>query len=100
NEPVPIIEFLLDVFARLGIAAPRRRVSVRKAMWIAGLRECLFAVCAPGHEPPITRFGVHVFAYSKTFDVSKMLRVLGPPRVSLAEGVERFVAWVKGGGYG
>jgi hypothetical protein len=44
-------------------------------------------------EPPITRFGVSVFAYSKTMDVSKCLRELGPPSVALEEGVSRFVTW-------
>lgn len=93
NEPVVITDFLLEFFAKLGIPAPRRRVAVWKAMLAAGLIERFYALLRPGHEPPITRFGVHVFAYSKTFDVSRMLRTLGPPRVSLAEGVERTVAW-------
>lgn len=100
NEPVPLLDFLLDVFRRLDIPAPGRRLPVRAAMLAAGLLEWVYAACLPGREPPVTRFGVHVFAYSKTFDVARMLRVLGPPRVPLAEGVARFVAWVKGGGYG
>ena len=44
-------------------------------------------------EPPVTRFGVSVFAYSKTFNVARALRDLGPPSVPLAEGVNRFVRW-------
>jgi nucleoside-diphosphate-sugar epimerase len=96
NEPVPLSAFLLDILRLLDIPAPRRRVSVRKAMLAAGLLELLYAIVSPNKEPPITRFGIHVFAYSKTFDVSKMLAAMGPPRVSLAEGAERTVAWVKG----
>jgi nucleoside-diphosphate-sugar epimerase len=38
---------------------------------------------------------VGVFAYSKTFDVSRALQDLGPPSVSLDEGVERFITWQK-----
>jgi nucleoside-diphosphate-sugar epimerase len=44
-------------------------------------------------EPPITRFGVGVFAWSKTFDITRALTDLGPPSVSLADGIEAFVRW-------
>jgi nucleoside-diphosphate-sugar epimerase len=93
DEPVPILGFLLDILDRLGVPTPTRRVSVRTAMRMAGLIEALWFV--PGIEPPITRFGVHVFAYSKTFDVTKMRTTFGPPRLSIADGVARTVAWVK-----
>jgi len=98
NEPVPILAFLLEIFAKLGIPAPRRALSVSSAMLVAGMLELVYGAFLPDREPPITRFGVHVFAYSKTFDVAKMLATMGPPRVSVSEGVDRVVAWVKGGG--
>jgi nucleoside-diphosphate-sugar epimerase len=94
-EPVVIETFLFDLFHRLGIPLPRRRVSVRTAMLAAGALELVHAVFLPQREPSITRFGIHVFAYSKTFDVSKMLTTMGTPRVPLAEGVERTVAWLR-----
>ena len=37
--------------------------------------------------------GVGVIAWSKTFDVTRALTDLGPPSVSLADGVEAFVRW-------
>lgn len=92
NEPVEIGRFLFDLFARLGIPAPTRRVSVRTAMAAAATLELVHALFMPRREPAITRFGIHVFAYSKTFDVTRMLATMGPPRVSLAEGMERTVA--------
>ncbi len=95
-EPVEIQSFLFDLFQRLGIPEPRRRVSVRTAMFAAGALELVHALFFPQREPSITRFGIHVFAYSKTFDVSKMLTTMGKPRVSLAEGVERTVEWLRG----
>jgi nucleoside-diphosphate-sugar epimerase len=94
-EPVVIETFLFDLFQRLGIPEPRRRVSVRTAMLAAGALELVHALFLPRREPSITRFGIHVFAYSKTFDVSKMLTTMGTPRVPLAEGVERTVAWLR-----
>jgi nucleoside-diphosphate-sugar epimerase len=94
-EPVAIQPFLLDVFARLGLPAPRRRVSVRTAFWAAGLSEAAWALLRLSGEPPVTRFGVGVFAWSKTFDVRRALADLGPPSVPLADGVEAFVRWVR-----
>ena len=95
NQPVPILEFLFTVFDRLGIARPRRRVSARTAMVMAGLLEAFHRVFLPRVEPAITRFGVHVFRYSKTFDVSKVIEHLGPPRVSLDDGLQRTVDWFR-----
>lgn len=97
NEPVALQSFLLDLLLRLGVPAPTRRVPVKLAMAAAGLLELTHALLFPSREPAITRFGIHVFAYSKTFDVTKMLATMGAPRVSLREGVERTVAWLQGG---
>jgi nucleoside-diphosphate-sugar epimerase len=94
-EPVAIQAFLLDLFARLGLPAPRRRVAIRTALWAAGLTEAAWAFLRLRGEPPITRFGVGVFAWSKTFDVRRALADLGPPSVPIAAGVEAFVRWVR-----
>jgi len=95
NQPVPILEFLSGVFAQLGLPAPRRRVPVRRALLAATAIERIYGLLPFLGEPPLTRFGVSVFAYSKTFNVAKALRDLGPPSVALDEGVARFVQWQK-----
>jgi 2-alkyl-3-oxoalkanoate reductase len=92
NEPVAIQDFLLELFRRLEIPPPSRRVPVGMAMAAATALELFHAALRPRVEPKITRFGIHVFAWSKTFDVGKMLAILGPPRVSLVEGLSRTVA--------
>lgn len=92
NEPVAIIPFLMDLFERLCIPPPTRRVSPRAAMWFAAAIELYYRLLRPRQEPPITRFGVHVFRYSKTFDVSKALHKLGTPSIRLDEGLNRTVA--------
>jgi len=94
GEPVVIMDFLLDIFSRLSIPAPSREVSVRSAMRLATILEWFYRIFLPGREPPITRYGVHVFAYSKAFDVTKMLETFGTPKISNNEGAERFVAWL------
>ena len=92
-EPVEIQAFLAEIFRRLDIPLPKKRVPLRLAFAAAALTEALYRLLRRPGEPPITRFGVGVFAFSKTFDVSKALADLGPPAVSLSAGVEAFVAW-------
>ncbi|MGI4873469.1 MAG: NAD-dependent epimerase/dehydratase family protein [Janthinobacterium lividum] len=93
NQPVAIHEFLRRLLQQLGYPAPRWRVSVAWALRVARLAEWVSAGLLGYREPPLTRFGVAVFAYSKTFDVRKCLAELGPPAVTVEEGLARFVAW-------
>jgi 2-alkyl-3-oxoalkanoate reductase len=93
NEPVEIQSFLAEVLGRLGYPHPHRQIPVRAAMALARLAEGWSALFQDYKEPPITRFGVAVFAYSKTFDVSKCLRLLGTPSIGLEDGMRRFVDW-------
>jgi len=92
-EPIEIETLLLDVLARLGLPRPTRRVPVRRALQVAGALERLWRVAHLPGEPPATRFGIATLAWDKTFDVRRMLEDLGPPSVTLADGVDRFVAW-------
>jgi nucleoside-diphosphate-sugar epimerase len=96
HEPVPTLEFLGTVMTQLGLAVPSRRVPVARAMRAAAVLEAIYTMLPFLGEPPATRFGVSAFAYSKTFNVARALRDLGPPSTTMAEGVERFVAWQKG----
>lgn len=93
GEPVPILPLLGSIFEQLNLRPPQRHLSVRRAMALATLIEKTYMLLPFLGEPPLTRFGVSVFAYSKTFDVTKARRDLGPPSVSLTEGVDRFVRW-------
>lgn len=95
NHPVEIQEFLLKTFDQLGIPRPTRRVKISTAMLVAAVTESLYRIFRLNGEPPITRFGVSVFAYSKTFDVSHTLKHLGYPSVTIEEGMERFIKWQK-----
>ncbi|MBM3755355.1 MAG: NAD(P)-dependent oxidoreductase [Acidobacteria bacterium] len=93
NEPVELYPFLDAMLDKLGLPRPRKNVGVATAMLFARGAELVSDYLLGFREPPVTRFGVEVMAYSKTFDVSKMLAAFGPPPVSLAEGVEQFIAW-------
>jgi nucleoside-diphosphate-sugar epimerase len=90
-EPVELYPFLLDLLSRLGVRPRLRRVSPDVASALAGTAERVSAVFLDHREPPITRFGVSVLSRSKTFDISRALRDLGAPSVSLADAVRRMV---------
>lgn len=95
DHPIEIEAFLWQIFRRLGIEVPERRLSAARALQVATGIEWFYRIFRPRTEPPITRFGIGVLAYSKTFDVSKSLAALGPPSVSLEDGVEAFICWQK-----
>ena len=92
-EPVEIQAMLLEVIDRLGLQPPTREVSLTTAMRAATVLERAWRLLHLPGEPPITPYGVGVLSWSKTFVPDKMLRDLGKPQVSVADGVERFVAW-------
>jgi len=95
QHPVQIQAFLLEVLQRLGLPLPTRKLKVSRAMFAAAALEAAWRVLPLSGEPPITRFGVSVFAWSKTFDVTRAVSLLGPPSVALMDGVARFVDWQK-----
>lgn len=95
QRPVEIQSFIADIFSRLDLPPTSRTITREKAMRIATVIEWIYRIFLPSKEPPITRFGVSVLGYSKTFDVSKSISKMGMPSVSQEEGVERFIEWQK-----
>ena len=93
NQPVELHPFLDGLLAKLGLPQPRKRVRVGTAMAFARLSELVSQYLLNYKEPAVTRFGVEAMAYSKTFDVSRMIAAFGPPPVSMDAGVDRFLEW-------
>lgn len=92
-QPVDLQALLHRVLDELGLPKPRRQVKVGTALRAATVMEGVWRLLHLRGEPPATRFGVGVFAYSKTFDPALTLADLGAPSVSLDEGVQRFIQW-------
>ncbi len=93
NEPVPITAFVDDILQRLGYPLPTKNIPVDIALLLARILETFSRVFLKYREPPITRFGISVFAYSKTFDTRRTLAHFGVPKVTVAQGVEALVQW-------
>jgi nucleoside-diphosphate-sugar epimerase len=94
-EPVEMQALLVEVLDRLGFPPPRREVSIGTALRAAFVLERTWRLLHLPGEPPITRYGVGVLSWSKTFVPDKMLNDLGPPGISIEKGVAEFVEWQK-----
>ena len=90
-QPVDLHALLQQLLAALQLPPPHRRVPTTLALRAASVVEAGWRALRLRSEPPITRFGVAAFAYSKTFNPQRMLADLGPPRVSMEDGIERFI---------
>jgi nucleoside-diphosphate-sugar epimerase len=95
-EPVELAATVRDILARIGAPAPARTVSRRGALATATLAEGAWRLLRRPGEPPISRYSVIVYAFAKTFDVSECRALLGEPAVSIADGIDRLVAWHTG----
>jgi 2-alkyl-3-oxoalkanoate reductase len=93
GEPVAMQDFLAEMFRRLDLPLPSKRISYRTAHTAAFIAECLWTLLPLRGEPPVTRFGVDVLCFSKTFDIAKARAVLGDPSQTLAQGFDAFIAW-------
>ncbi|ASG25055.1 NAD-dependent epimerase/dehydratase family protein [Nitrospirillum viridazoti] len=96
-SPQETDRLLGSVLSRLGYPPPRLRIPVAAAMRAARVAEQISARLLGWREPPITRFGVSAVAHSKTFDVTRMLSLLGPPPFTPEQGFDAFIDWQKAG---
>ena len=96
GEVLPVRRIADEACARAGLQARWRPMPLMPAMLAAGLMEAV-AIRLPGRpEPPVTRYGLGLFAYAQSLDLSKAKRLLGwTPKVSFQQGLDRTFA---GGG--
>ncbi|WFP61922.1 NAD(P)-dependent oxidoreductase [Mesorhizobium sp. WSM4904] len=93
GEVLPVRRIADEACARAGIGARWRPMPLMPAMLAAGLMEAV-ALRLPGRpEPPVTRYGLGLFAYAQSLDLSKAKRVLGwAPKISFEQGLDRTFA--------
>lgn len=90
GEVLPVRRIADEACGRAGLKARWRPMPLMPAMLAAGLMEAV-AIRLPGRpEPPVTRYGLGLFAYAQSLDLSKAKRVLDwVPKVSFEEGLDR-----------
>ncbi|RRI05951.1 NAD(P)-dependent oxidoreductase [Mesorhizobium tamadayense] len=93
GEVLPVRRIADEACARAGLTVRWRPMPLLPAMLAAGLMEAV-AIRLPGRpEPPVTRYGLGLFAYAQSLDLSMARRVLGwTPKISFEEGLDRTFA--------
>ncbi len=91
NCSVETESLLREVLQQLGLPQPVRTVRLRSALRFAGALELLWRWLPLAGEPPITRFGVAVFGYAATLNVTAMLDDFGPPLVDFTPSLRAFL---------
>lgn len=96
GEPVVLWDWLNELLSKVGAAQVTKRISLRSASLAGAVLEALGGLLGLEREPPMTRFVANQLAKSHYFDISAAKRDLGyQPRVSLAQGMERLVEWLR-----
>lgn len=90
GEVLPVRRIAEGACARAGVAVRWRKIPLWPAMLAAGMMEAV-ARHLPGRpEPQVTCYGLGLFAYAQSLDISKAGRILGwTPKVSFEEGLDR-----------
>lgn len=90
GEVLPVSHIVESACGRAGIVPRWRDVPLRPALVAARLAETL-ALLRPGQREPVaTRYGLGLFAFEQSLDISRAANDLGwRPRVRFAEGLER-----------
>lgn len=96
GEPVKIWHLIEHICNELNLPHPKRKISYRTANAIASMLELIYTVIPTHPEPPLTRISVSMMANNTTLDISAAKNELGyQPKVSVEEGVQRFLSWWK-----
>jgi nucleoside-diphosphate-sugar epimerase len=94
GEPETFRELTRQIFTALDLPFNPRTIPFPVAYAIAILSEGVASLPFLSFEPVLTRYGVSIFAFSQTLDISAAQRELGyVPAVSLKEGIQRFARW-------
>ena len=96
GEPVKIWKLVERICDELNLPHPTRKISYKTANAAATVLEAICTIIPTHPEPPLTRVSVSMMANSTTLDISAAKNELGyQPKVSIDEGVERFLNWWK-----
>lgn len=96
GEPVKIWKLVNRICDELHLPHPKRKISKPTAHTAASIIEFFYSLIPYAPEPPLTRVSVSMLANNTTLDISAAKAELGyQPKVSVEEGVQRFLKWWK-----
>jgi nucleoside-diphosphate-sugar epimerase len=89
GEVLPITDIVTKACARAGITPRWRKLPLGPLLAIAGLAETACRHWPGSPEPVVTRYGLALFAYAQSLDLSKAKRDLGwQPQISFDRGLD------------
>ena len=89
GEVLPITEIVTKACQRAGVAPRWRPAPLAPLMGISAMLETVFNMLPGDREPPVTRYGLALFAYAQSLDLTKAQRDLGwQPRISFDAGLD------------
>lgn len=98
GEVLAITDIVTALCQRLGVQARWKKMPLPPLMIAARLAETLTTRLPGAHEPAVTRYGLALFAYAQSLDLTKARQVLGwQPHVTFADGLRR--TFPKGGAW-
>jgi hypothetical protein len=87
---LPITEIAGLAWSRAGMPLRWRRMPLAPLMFAAGLAERVCRMLPGEPEPVVTRYGLALFAFAQSLDLTKAKAQLGwQPQVAFAEGLVR-----------
>ncbi|SFI62639.1 NAD-dependent epimerase/dehydratase family protein [Thermoflavimicrobium dichotomicum] len=96
GEPMLFIDLLKQLFSELNQPMRLKPISFTTGYLLAGFLEWTAKKVLGGKEPLLTRYAIGQIGKSQTLDISKARKELGyEPRISIEEGIHRFVEWWK-----
>ncbi len=90
GQPLPIREIVEAAAVRTGLSIRWRPLPVSLALGAARVSETICRLLPNRPEPPVTAYGIGIFAFSQTLDLSAARDTLGwSPRIDFQTGLER-----------
>lgn len=89
GKVLPIHDIVQACCDQAGVTPRWRKMPLTPTLWAARGIEALAKLSPGGREPAITPYGLGLFAYAQSLDISKANRMLNwSPKVSFAQGLD------------